>query len=156
MIFAGRRLNLHLILLYRALNRLNDLRSDKQLLPEMREYTLLLDDLKSDRTESSRSVVMELRKIIHECFDELADSVRGNLVIDKEIDNDDNPDEIDALTRLEMENLDTQPEPNEAYHEWWIYPSLGTATPISGDISNNKRIRSAHPTGSYIFQGLAN
>merc|ERR1712146_540994 len=61
-----------------------------------------------------------------------------------------------GLTRLEMENLDTQPEPNEAYHEWWIYPSLGTATPISGDISNNKRIRSAHPTGSYNFQGLAN
>lgn len=81
-----------------------------------------------------------------QCFDELADSIRSNTVsdketnvtqrddhagsistvliislvpqcIDKEIDNDLNVDEIDDLTRLEMENLDTQPEANEHYCE---------------------------------------
>jgi len=156
MIFAGRRVNLHLILLFRALDRLNDLRTDKKSIPEMRDYRLLLDDLKSDGSYHTRSVVMDLRNIIHECFDELADSIRSNTCIDKEIDNDLNVDEIDDLTRLEMENLDTQPEANEHYCEWWIYPSLGTAAPASGEVSNNKRIRSAHPTGSYNFQSLAN
>ena len=52
-----------------------------------------------------------------------------------------------------QENLDTQPDDNEIYKEWWIYQSLGT--PLE-DCPQSKRIRSAHPTGSNQFQSLAN
>jgi hypothetical protein len=104
LIFAGRRLNLHLILLFRALARMEEMRTDKKGIEQMRDQKLLLDDLVSDDgSHNSKDVVKVLCQQIRVGFEELSESIRADSVTDKEIDQaGGNVDEIDDLTRNEM------------------------------------------------------
>lgn len=133
LIYSGRRLNLHLILLHRAFVRMDVLRHNTEHVDAFREQKLLLDDLVVDEeNRGAANEVIELRNQIQECFEELSGSIRSNYVRDKGIDwGGENPDEIDSHTRNEMENLDTV---TEGYEDWWI---------------------SKHPTGSTEFKKLA-
>ena len=142
LIYSGRRINLHLILLQRAFKRVDQLRNSQAHIAERSEQKLLLDDLVvDDDNRGGANEMMDLRNQIHEAFEEIAEAVRTDYVRDKTISQGDfgrggaadgeSPDEIDSQTRNEMENLDTV---TEGFEDWWI---------------------SKHPTGSAAFKKLA-
>lgn len=132
---CGRRLNLHLILLHRALERISRLREEKNRIDAFREQKLLFDDLVADDDNMQQqpgAEVIELRSLINECFEELSGSVRYNKVLDKVVEHSgDNADEIDIETRENMVGLDELREDEED----WFMPM--------------------HPTGSENFKKLA-
>ena len=61
-----------------------------------------------DENRTGHNEVIDLRNRIQDCFEEISGAVRQNLCYDKAVDwEGQNPDEIDAETRNQMEYLDT-------------------------------------------------
>lgn len=135
LVVCGRRLNLHLILLHRALSRVEEMRDfarnpvpgwDPQ---QEANPNLLLDQLSimSDpnqaRMDGMGTPLNNMTTLLVSCFDELALELKSNAVTGKSINNSsnndrENKDEIVASVRDQMELIDDMSKMPESYRDY--------------------------------------